>query len=115
MLIDRIVALAAVSSALFLATPAAAESFRCKGDLANIGDSKASVVLKCGEPAMKDNFCKQTPVAPGSVVPSTNARAVVPCETVDEWTYNPGSGQFLTLLRFENGTLQSIKYGDRVR
>jgi hypothetical protein len=39
---------------------------------------------------------------------------VAPCETVDEWTYNPGSGQFFTALRFERGALSSIKYGARV-
>lgn len=35
-----------------------AESLRCKGDLALIGDSKASVLRKCGEPVLKDSFCK---------------------------------------------------------
>jgi hypothetical protein len=38
----------------------------------------------------------------------------MPCERVDEWTYNPGSGQFYTTLRFEQGKLISMKYGDRV-
>jgi hypothetical protein len=36
------------------------------------------------------------------------------CEAVDEWTYNPGYGQFFTTLRFESGALKSIKYGARV-
>jgi hypothetical protein len=34
---------------------------------------------------------------------------------VDEWTFNPGYGQFMTTLRFESGKLVSITYGDRVK
>lgn len=83
---------------------AQAESLRCKGDLVDVGDTKASVVRKCGEPVMKDSFCK-----PGAVVQGAG------CETVEEWTYSPGYGQFMTTLRFEGGKVSSIKYGDRVK
>jgi len=34
---------------------------------------------------------------------------------VDDWTYNPGRGQFMTSLQFEAGKLSAIKYGDRVK
>ncbi len=86
-----------------------AQSFRCRSELINVGDTKAAVLLKCGEPMTRDAFCK--PV---------NARRrgdpeVVPCETVEEWTYDPGYGQFLTTLRFESGRLQAISYGERSR
>jgi Protein of unknown function (DUF2845) len=37
---------------------------------------------------------------------------VAPCENVDEWTYNPGYGPFITTLRFEADKLVAIKYGD---
>ena len=94
---------------------ARAQSLRCKNDLANVGDSKSSVLQKCGEPMLKDSFCKPVShqIAPRSASgPTVNVFA---CENVDEWTYNPGYGQFMTTLRFEEGTLQSIKYGDRVK
>ena len=96
--------------------PASAQSLRCKTDLANMGDSKSAVFLKCGEPVLKDSFCKPAaqllapPLAPGVA----NA-VVVPCEAVEEWTYKPGYGQFVTVLRFETGALVSIKYGDRIK
>lgn len=90
---------------------AAAQSFRCKNDLVNVGDSRASVLLKCGEPVVKDTFCRAIEPPPGS--PSTGN--VLPCENVDEWTFNPGYGQFITTLRFREGTLVSIKYGDRAK
>jgi len=93
-----------------------AESLRCNGDLAQIGDSKGSVLAKCGEPMLKDSVC--IPVEPSTTAPGSDGKGttviVTPCETVDEWTYNPGSGQFYTTLRFERGTLKSMKYGARV-
>jgi hypothetical protein len=102
--------MAAVAFAIAPST-AGAQSLRCKSDLVSVGDSRASVLVKCGEPVVKDAFCKpvEAPLggAPGIAV-------VVPCESVDEWTYNPGYGQFMTTLRFESGKLVAIKYGDRV-
>ena len=94
--------------------PAQAQSMRCGNDLVNVGDGKASVQQKCGAPVSTDSFCK--PVDK-SVTPGNDpSRAVVlPCETVDEWTFNPGRGQFMTTLRFESGKLTSITYGDRVK
>lgn len=93
-----------------------AESLRCNGDLALIGDSKGSIFAKCGEPILKDSFCK--PVEVSTVVPCSDGKAstviVTSCEMVDQWTYNPGSGQFYTALQFERGTLKSMKYGARV-
>ena len=112
---NTIIAAAAASTALF-STFAFGQSFRCKSDLANVGESKASVFQKCGEPVFKDAFCK-----PSSEVIKPNTASgetvvnVLPCENVDEWTYNPGYGQFMTTLRFEAGKLVSIKYGDRVK
>ena len=109
-------------------TGASAQSLRCKGDLAQIGNSKGTILQKCGEPVMKDSFCKPvqstssstapvvTPAAPttnNSTNVSTNV-TVNTCQQVEEWTYNPGYGQFMTMLLFEGGSLKSIRYGDRV-
>lgn len=90
-------------------------SFRCKGDLIKLGDSKASAMSKCGEPVLKDSFCKKTDAQVST--PSTGSTTIVnaACESVDEWTYNPGAGQFMTTLRFESGVLTSIKYGERIK
>ncbi len=113
-----------VHMALFAMVPADAQtlSFRCKNDLVNIGASKASTLQKCGEPVAKDAFCK--PAEPHNVVAAddkSNLKQLTVvvnnsvCETVDEWTYNPGAGQFMTTLRFESGKLVTITYGDRVK
>ncbi len=104
--VTSIVAIAAA----FAPATAGAQALRCKSDLANVGDSRASVLLKCGQPLVKDAFCKpvEAPARGGAKT------VVVPCESVDEWTYNPGYGQFMTTLRFEGGKLIDIKYGERV-
>ncbi|PHV12585.1 DUF2845 domain-containing protein [Chitinimonas sp. BJB300] len=57
---------------------------------------------KCGEPVARGSYCK----------PEHEKTA---CQPIDEWTYNPGPGQFMTTLQFKNGALVSIKYGDRVK
>jgi hypothetical protein len=106
-------------------TGASAQSLRCKGDLAQIGNSKGTILQKCGEPVLKDSFCRPTqsttstttPTAPtntaGNSASTTNV-TVNTCQQVEEWTYNPGYGQFMTMLLFEGGSLASIRYGDRV-
>jgi Protein of unknown function (DUF2845) len=106
-----------LAATLFFAGAASAQSFRCKNDLVNRGDARASVLQKCGEPVVRDSFCKRpdpaNPVVP-ALRPDGRPVHVSPCEQVDEWTYNPGYGQFMTTLRFEHGRLSAITYGDRV-
>jgi len=120
------VTLAFLASSAF--TGASAQSLRCKGDLAQIGNSKSTILQKCGEPVMKDSFCKPvqetvssapvtTPTVPSTSGSTTNVTTNVTvnsCQQVEEWTYNPGYGQFMTMLLFEGGSLKSIRYGDRV-
>ncbi len=113
-------ALSALGASLLIASPAQAQSMRCRNDLANVGDNKAAVLHKCGEPVQRDAYCKpQPPVHSTHTGPSsassTTVVNVVPCEQVEEWTYNPGRGQFMTTLRFESGKLAAITYGDRVK
>lgn len=130
---NPIIVRAAAFTLAFLASSAftgvSAQSLRCKGDLAQIGNSKGTILQKCGEPVMKDSFCKPvqetvssapvtTPTVPstsGSATASATANVTVnTCQQVEEWTYNPGYGQFMTMLLFEGGSLKSIRYGDRV-
>lgn len=93
------------------AVSAHGQSLRCQGELARPGDSKASVLQKCGEPQHTDSFCQPVKTAQSE----TAATVVLPCEQIDTWTYNPGTGQFLTHLRFRAGKVENIEYGDRVK
>jgi len=96
----------------------AADTFRCKNDLVQVGDPKSSVQVKCGEPMMKDSSCQVLAGQAATTAydqygkPITVAPA---CETVEEWTYNPGVGDFYTTIRMERGVIRSIRYGDRVK
>ncbi|MET0351147.1 MAG: DUF2845 domain-containing protein [Rhizobacter sp.] len=95
--------------ALGLASGAAsAQNLRCGNAYADRGDSKMSVQSKCGEPALRDAFCKPDPAPP----PMDGT--VRQCINVETWAYRPGRGQFITILEFQEGTLQTIRYGDRI-
>jgi hypothetical protein len=119
------VILAFLTSSLF--TGVSAQSLRCKGDLAQVGNSKGTILQKCGEPVMKDSFCRAvqetvagapviTPAVPGASGNNVTTNITVnSCVPVEEWTYNPGYGQFMTMLQFEGGSLKTIRYGDRVK
>ncbi|MBV8619110.1 MAG: DUF2845 domain-containing protein [Curvibacter sp.] len=93
-----------------------ADTMTCGRDFAQLGDSKAEVTLKCGAPVATDQYCKKAGNAGGfsfNGLPAEGQRRES-CEWVDEWTYRPESGQFITKLRFENGRLAAIVFGDRV-
>jgi len=108
---------AALAFAALLPWPqdAAAQTFKCRNDLVNVGDARATVLLKCGEPLVKDAFCRPLPVRGARPASGPRGGHIVPCENVDEWVYNPGYGQFMTTLRFVEGRLVAIEYGDRVK
>jgi hypothetical protein len=95
---------------------AQAESLRCNGRIAAEGDSRISVLHKCGEPTLRDSFCEpvyltgaREPLAPAF------AALVVPCQPVDEWLYERGPGQLVAVVRFRGGVVQSIRYGAQPR
>ena len=106
-----------VVSLLTLACCAAANAgLRCNGDIADIGDSKASVLMKCGTPFFAQAFCLPLRYVDLDFVRPSDAAAAVSlgCFPVDERSYNPGSGQFVAIMHFEAGRLASIRYGDRI-
>ncbi len=94
---------------------AQAQSFRCDAGIVATGDQKPAVLQKCGEPMLTDSFCKTPPASATTNSTTAQPSAVVPCETVEDWTYNPGSGRFMTTVRFEQGSVVSITRGERVK
>lgn len=94
---------------------AQSQNLRCKNDFVQTGDSKLSVIEKCGEPALKESFCKTSPSTdPRLTTTQGTVLQTRPCEKIDEWSYKPGSGQFITIVQFEKGKLTGIRYGDRI-
>jgi hypothetical protein len=97
--------------------PSHAESLRCNGQSTEVGDSRLSVLYKCGEPVLKDSFCAAVftlptasaihPVPVWVQVPGS----IVPCPQVDEWLYDRGPGNLMATVRFQSGVVQAIRYG----
>ena len=91
----------------------AAQSLRCQGEVVAVGDTRAAVLGKCGQPLLKDSFCRRPETPPDR--PLAGPGRALPCEDVDEWTYNPGYGQFMTTVRIQAGKVSAIVYGERVK
>ena len=80
---------------------AAATELRCGNDLVGRGDFKAEVLLKCGEPFLKDRYYQ-------------SHSGSSECEVVDQWTYESGPGSFFKIVEFERGVVVRILTGGRV-
>lgn len=104
-----------------ICTPSRAESLRCQGKLAKIGDTKFEITEKCGEPVATDHFCQpiENPPLIQAVQNGTQNTQInivsQSCIDVDVWSYSPGKGRFITHLYFTQGQLVDMKYGDRIK
>jgi len=91
---------------------ARAESLRCAGGIVSEGDSRLSLVYKCGQPQLADSFC--APVFYGTwpnPVPEPFASTVLPCQVTEQWLYERGSGNLVATVTLRAGRIQSISYG----
>ena len=108
--------LACVTLLAGLPCPAGAESLRCPGGIVGEGDSRLSVIYKCGQPVLADTYC--APVYyPGTynVVPPPIASTLVPCLQIEEWLYERGPGTMVATVYLRQGVVQSIAYGRQPR
>jgi hypothetical protein len=105
---------------------------RCGSKLISVGDTKADVMLKCGAPMLKEaiglkEYSKRIDIPltseSNSVENSTTdgnrdaavvKRGETVTKTIDQWTYNQGTGKLLKILEFEGGELVAIKNGNRI-
>jgi Protein of unknown function (DUF2845) len=102
----------AAMAATFLCLSARAESLRCSGGIAAEGDSRVSVLYKCGQPLLADSYCAPVYYSQSlRPVPESIAGAFVPCPHIDEWVYERGAGNLVATVRFRAGKVLSITYG----
>lgn len=105
--------------ALMHAGGASAQSLSCGGSLSGVGDSKFSVVQKCGEPMSKEFVCVPRPQVAWvpSPYPGGPAQQVVTqaCVPMEDWVYHRGQGNFLGIVRFYNGAVESVRDGEKMR
>jgi hypothetical protein len=96
--------------------PAQAESLRCAGGIAAEGDSKLSLMAKCGPPVLSDTYCAAVYYGASPYpVPEPYARQVVPCLPTEEWLYDRGPGHLWATVRLRSGVVLSITYGHTPR
>lgn len=114
-----------------MAAHAADHHMRCGTKLVSIGDTKAEVLLACGEPLLKETIAIQQETEhsefhaenypllvkhglikrDGSASAGSESSIAFP---IDQWTYNIGAGKFLRILIFQGGRLAVIENGDRM-
>jgi len=96
--------------------PAQAESLRCAGGIAAEGDSRLSVMAKCGPPVLSDTYCAAVYYGGSPYpVPEHYARQIVPCLPTEEWLYERGPGNLWATVRLRSGMVLSITYGHTPR
>jgi len=119
--IMRAVAASAFLLAFMYSGGASAQSLSCGGFLAGVGESKFSVLNKCGEPVLKDIVCVVRPQVEWIITPNARGgagnRQIISqqCVPMEDWTYHRGQGNFLGIVRFYNGAVESVRDGDRVQ
>jgi hypothetical protein len=93
-------------------------AFRCHARLVYIGDSKADVYSKCGEPDHIDEWEENPNGYTSKIYDYEKERYQLP-ELIkgpirfEQWTYDLGPNQFNRYLFFQNGELYKIERGNK--
>ena len=86
-------------------------AFRCGPNLILVGDDKAEVLLKCGEPS----FSELTSLQSGRLYGGDLSYDRGPGRStffVEKWYFNCGPHKFIKILTFRNGIVRHIATGD---
>jgi len=122
----------------FLLSPLSAvhaEGMRCGTKLVVAGDTKLEVLKKCGEPDFKETIkmlktSKEVNLSSAGTSTNLTSRhsslsshkhsdqsgitlGTETIEAVEQWSYNRGPTQFIKLLTFRGGRLESVDEADR--
>ena len=105
------IGIGALGILLFLIGGVITPPTRAEAKAARTERRAAAKAERAHEKALAQSAGSSTYSGPGS---SSANVTINTCQPVDEWTYNPGYGQFMTMLQFESGELKRIRYGERV-
>lgn len=94
----------AVLALLLVSIPASADAMRCKNTLITEGDTTAEMLLKCGEPMLREALSRNEENQFGILVPVTYG---------ERWTYNFGKNEFMRFVTVRNGIITDIENGPR--
>ena len=103
---------------LFHNTATAEKFLRCQGRLVYLGDTKAKVLDKCGEPDHLDQWEEDHNSYISQIYDYEKERYIAPKLIkgpilMECWTYNMGSNKFIRYLYFQNGELTKIETGEK--
>ena len=90
--------------ALLLSLPASAGAMRCKNALITEGDSTAEMLLKCGEPMLREELTRNEENQFGNLMQVKYG---------ERWTYNFGKNEFMRFVTVRNGVITDIENGPR--
>ncbi|WP_339014139.1 DUF2845 domain-containing protein [Aeromonas popoffii] len=96
--------LGVVLALLLLSIPASADAMRCKNALITEGDSTAEMLLKCGEPMLREELSRNEVNHLGNLVQ---------VKFGERWTYNFGKNEFMRFVTVRNGVVIDIENGPR--
>jgi len=103
-----------VVSFLCLFTVFDGHAFRCGDEIISTGDSKAKVLTRCGQPALKEKTgmkkAKRTKAERQAAQDKRDAyrQEGSTARNLEKWTYNCGDGDFLYVLTFEGGKVSRV-------
>ncbi|MFM4670321.1 DUF2845 domain-containing protein [Aeromonas media] len=89
---------------LIAALPVHAGTLRCKSALLTEGDTTAELLIRCGQPLLKEDLTRYEENGFG-------ARMTV--KYAERWTYNFGRSEFMQFVTVENGIITEIEDGPR--
>jgi len=103
---------------LFQNNVAADSYLRCQGRLVSVGDTKAAVLNKCGQPDKRDQWEEDPNGTIAQIYDYKTERYIAPKRIeqpiqMERWTYILGSNKFIRYLFFQNGELIKIETGER--
>ena len=114
-------------------SPAQADGMRCGTKLVVAGDTKLEVLKKCGEPDFTETIkmlktSKEVNLSERSGTNLTSRHSSLSShhggqsgitlgtetiEAIEQWSYNRGPTQFIKLLTFRGGRLESVEEAER--
>lgn len=85
-----------------LSDGAHADAMRCKNALISDGDSSAELLLKCGEPMLRDEVQQPQLDRWGNLVL---------VKVAERWVYHFGKNEFIRFVTIKNGRISAIENG----
>ena len=92
------------------------ETLVCTGGSVSEGDSRLSLLYKCGPPVLSDAACSPVYFAgTHQRVPDWVATHHMPCQPSEKLLYERGPGNLLATVGVRSGVVRSITYSRQAR